>query len=179
MVSLIFSVVFPFFPVFHFNLQCFLLYYHFAALWVPLGPSWWVCILMCVYGLQITRKIQELTKANTVVWLFMFYCASWISCQSDFSPNEISSLRVAETSIFLIHLPLRLLTVPINNKGIGFFHILLPIKSAPIHLQSCCIQGLPHGTELLCWLNWQKEGVVLRLTLSTFTCFYLNTEIIY
>ena len=100
------QLFFSFFTHFHFNLQCFLLSTLCGSLGSSPVPPEWVCILMRVYRLQITRKIQELTKAlYSCLIIQVLLLTSWISCQSDFSPNKISvsELLRHQPSSFICH----------------------------------------------------------------------------
>lgn len=173
------SCFFPFSPVFtslifnvSFSLLC-------AALWVPLRSLLEWCILMCVYGLQITRKIQELTKAPySCLIIHVLLLTSWISCQFDFSPTRSQS-----RSCWDINLPhsfaTKIVTVPINNKGIGFSTFCSRLSQPPSTCKAAVFKAcLMVQNYCVDWTD-REEGVVLRLTLRPLLLFTLNTEIIY
>lgn len=159
---LIFLSCFFLFHPFHFNLQRFLLstlYSYSGSLELIL---WWLHPYVC-FGLQITRSWEQ--WSTLIVWLFMFTVNYGSLVNLIFSRDVVRDLL---NNIFSL-IATKIVTA-INNKTSSFPFLQLISLHPPTQL---LYSKAPHGTELLCWLNWRRK-MVLRLTLACLPYFYLH-----
>lgn len=169
MVSLIFLVVFSFFTRFHFQSSTFPSLYFVQLSGFLFGPSW-----VGVHPYVCSRPPDHQEDSGSwprplysCLIIHVLLLTSWISCQFDFPPTRSQS-----RSCWDINLPhsfaTKIVTVPINNKGIGFFHILLPIKSAPASTCKAAVfkACLMVQTIVLTELIWQRGGGSLKAYLK-------------